>query len=189
MRSLLLAACVLSMAGPASAQDDEPRPFVSAEPMFRSTNRELTGVGNTAGVDVKVGLRPWRGIVQPLFQGGRLIDVTPALLIRHSFEPPFARQTSTWYGTAGLRVMPPNVWRFQPYAEAGGGVAHMNSEVETGANPFHVKQVVPVSTAGIGVDFRIGRHFTIDAGYQLHNFFGVASVQRRGPRLGFGVRF
>jgi hypothetical protein len=188
MRPLLLAACVLAVAGPASAQDAEPRPFVSAEPMWRSTNRELTGAGSAAGVDVKVGLRPW-GRVQPLFQGGRLLDVTPAGLIRQSIAPPFARQTSTWYGTAGLRVLPPNVWRFQPYAEAGAGVAHMNSEVETGANPFRVTQVVPVSTMGIGAELRVGRHFTIDAGYQLHTFFGDANVQRRGPRLGFGVRF
>jgi opacity protein-like surface antigen len=188
MRPLLLAACMLAMAGTASAQDDEPRPFVSAEPSFRWTNRELTGVGTTAGIDVKAGLRPW-GWVQPLVQGGRLIDVTPSALVRQSAGPGFAPQTSTWFATAGLRFLPPKLWRFQPYADAGWGVARMHSEVETGANPFHLTQVVPASTAGAGVDFRVARHFSIEAGYQLHNFFGDASVRRRGPRLGFGVRF
>lgn len=82
--------------------------MVSAEPSFRSTNRELTGVGTTAGIDVKAGLRPW-GWVQPLFQGERLIDVTPAALIRQSAGPGFARHSSTWFATAGIRFVPPKV--------------------------------------------------------------------------------
>jgi len=188
MRPIVLAACVLASAGTASAQDAEPQPFLSTELSARGTNREFTGVGPTVGLDVTFGARSWRGL-QPIVQGGRLIDVTPADLIRRSFGPGFARQTSTWYGAAGARFGLPGAWRFQPYAEGSAGVAHMDSEVETGANPFHVTQVVPLSTVGIGVDVRFGRHFTIDAGYKVQRFFGDADVMRHAPRVRFGVRF
>jgi len=187
MRPVLAAVCVLGFAATASAQQDEPRAFLSAEPSFRATNRELTGVGTTVGLDLTVGTRAWRGL-QPIFQGGRLIDVTPAELIRRSFAPPFARQTTTWYGAAGVRFLPPRVWWFQPYAESSAGAAHMDSEVES-ASPFHVSRVVPVLNLGAGAVLHLGQHFAIDAGYRVQGFFGDAEVERRGPRLAFGVRF
>jgi len=188
MRPLLLAACVLGLAGTASAQSAEPRPFLSAEPSFYAMNRELTGVGTMFGVDLTVGTRSWRGL-QPIFQGG-LIYITPADLIRRSFSgADFARQTSTWYGAAGVRFLPPRLWRFQPYAETTTGVAHMDSEVDSSGGLFHDRRVVPVTNLGAGAELRIGERFTIDAGYRTQNFFGSAQVQKRGPRLGFGVRF
>lgn len=187
MRAILLAACVLGVAGTAAAQDGEPRPFLSAEPAFRSVNGG-PGAGTSAfGLDVTVGTRAWRS-VQPIFQGGRLIDVVPADLIRITFEPPFARETNTWYGAAGARYLMPGLWRFQPYAEGTGGVAHMHSQV-VAASLFSDTRVVPVVNLGAGAEFRIGEHFAIDAGYRTQSFFGSASVDRRGPRLAFGVRF
>jgi hypothetical protein len=186
MRPILLAACVLASTGTALAQDGQPQPFLSTELSARAT--KLDGVEPAVGFDVTFGARSWRGL-QPIVQGGRLIDVTPADLIRRSSGPGFARQTNTWYGAAGARFGLPGAWRFQPYAEGSAGVAHMDSEVETGANPFHVRQVVPLSTFGVGVDVRFGRHFTIDAGYKVQRFFGDADVMRRAPRLRFGVRF
>lgn len=187
MRAILLAACVLGVAGTAAAQDGEPRPFVSAEPSFRAVNGG-PGAGTSAfGLDVTVGTRAWRS-VQPIFQGGRLIDVVPADLVRTTFAPPFARQTSTWYGAAGARYLTPRVWRFQPYAEGTGGVAHMQSQVYA-VSLFTDARVVPVVNLGAGAELRIGRYFTIDAGYRTQTFFGSADVQRRGPRLAFGVRF
>src|SRR5688500_4461270 len=114
MRPILLAISVLGLAGTAWAQTSETRPFLSAVPSFRAMNRETTGVGTTVGLDLTVGTRSWRGF-QPIFQGGRLIDVTPSDLIRRSFAgPDFARQTSTCYGAAGVRFLPPRLWRFQP---------------------------------------------------------------------------
>jgi opacity protein-like surface antigen len=189
MRPTLLAACVLGLAATVSAQSAEPRPFLSAEPSFRAMNRETTGVGTTVGLDLTVGTRSWRGL-QPIFQGGRLIDVTPADLIRRSFsQADFARQTSTWYGAAGVRYLPPRLWWFQPYAEVTSGAAHMNSEVDSSAGLFHVRRVAPVTNLGAGAELHLGQHFTIDAGYRKQAFFGSADVERRGPRLGFGVRF
>ncbi|HEV8397140.1 MAG TPA: hypothetical protein VGQ37_22815 [Vicinamibacterales bacterium] len=188
MRSILPAACVLASVGTASAQDGEPRPFLSAEPSFRATSRELTGAGTTIGLDLTVGTRGWRA-VQPIFHGGRLLDVTPADLIRRSIAPGFAKQTSTWYGAAGVRFLPPKVGWFQPYAEGTGGVARMDSEVDGSTGPFHVKRVVPLANIGLGAELRLGPRFTIDAGYRFQSFFGDANVGRRGPRLGFGVRF
>ena len=187
MRPIVLAACVLGVAVSASAQSAE-RPFLSGEPTFYATNRELTGVGTQVGFDLTAGTRSWKGL-QPIFQGGRLIDVHPADLIRQSIAPPFARHTSTWYGAAGARYLPPRVWKFQPYAEATTGAAHMNSEVETATSPVHVTRVVPVTAVGVGAELRLGQHFTIDAGYRRQGFFGDANVMRVGPRLGFGVRF
>lgn len=77
MRPMFLAACVLASAGTASAQDAEPQPFMSTELSARGHNRELIGLGPTVGFDVTFGARSWRGL-QPIVQGGRLIDVTPA---------------------------------------------------------------------------------------------------------------
>ena len=187
MRTILLAACVLGVAGTVAAQDGEPRPFVSAEPAFRSVNGGPDAGSSAFGLDVTVGTRAWRSL-QPIFQGGRLIDVVPADLVRTTFAPPFARQTSTWYGAAGARYLAPRVWRFQPYAEGTGGVAHMQSEVYA-VSLFTDTRVVPVVNLGAGAEFRIGEHFAIDAGYRKSSFFGSANVERRGPRLAFGVRF
>jgi hypothetical protein len=192
MRPMLLAACVIGLAGTAAAQE-AAAPFISGEPSFRATSREfreLTNVGNAIGLDVTVGTRSWRRL-QPIFQGGRLIDVTPADLLRRSFSspPPFARQTSTWYGAAGLRFLPPKVWRFQPYAETTGGAGRMHSQVESGAGYFSATHVAPVLNMGAGAELHLGRHFLIDAGYKRQLFFGSADVERRGPRLAFGVRF
>jgi hypothetical protein len=192
MRTLLLAACAIGVAGTTAAQDTAS-PFVSGEPSFRATSREfreLTNVGSAIGADLTVGTRSWRGL-QPIFQGGRLIDVTPADLLRRSFSapPPFARQTSTWYGAAGLRFLPPKVWRFQPYAESTGGAGRMHSQVESSDGYFNVTRTVPVWNMGAGAELHLGRHFLIDAGYKRQLFFGSADVERRGPRLAFGVRF
>ena len=186
MRLILVSVCLLASVGTASAQSSEQRAFLTAEPSFRATNQELTG-GSAVGLDLTVGTRAWRGL-QPIFQGGRLIDVTPADLIRRSFAPPFARQTTTWYGAAGVRFLPPRVWWFQPYAESSAGAAHMDSEVES-ASPFHVSRVVPVLNIGAGAVLHLGQHFAIDAGYRVQGFFGDAEVERRGPRLACGVGF
>jgi hypothetical protein len=188
MRPFLLAACVLVVAAPAFAQD-APRPFVSAEPSFRTTIQDVVVVDRAVGLDVTVGTRGWRR-VQPVFHGGRLIDVTPADLIpSFSFEPGVARHTSTWYGAAGARFLPPGLWRFQPYLETTGGVAHMKSEVLSTSGFFLRNHVAPMFNYGAGAELQIGDHFAIDAGYKWQNFLGDASVQRRGPRLAFGVRF
>jgi hypothetical protein len=58
----------------------------------------------------------------------------------------------------------PRVWRFQPYAEGTGGVAHMQSQVYA-VSLFTDARVVPVLNLGAGAEFRIGEHFAIDAGY------------------------
>jgi hypothetical protein len=187
MRAILLAACVLGVARTVAAQDGEPRPFVSAEPAFRAITAGALGRDFAFGLDVTVGMRAWKG-VQPIFQGGRLIDVAPADMIPQSFPPPFASSTNTWYGAAGARFLTPRVWRFQPYAEGTGGVAHMQSQV-VAASLFTDTRVVPVLNLGAGAEFRIGEHFAIDAGYRKSSFFGSASVERRGPRLAFVVRF
>ena len=187
MRPILMAAaCVLGLAGTAAAQDGAA-PFVSAEPSFRATNSSLTG-GNDFGLDLTVGLRSWKGL-QPIFQGGRLIDVHPADLIRGSSAGPFARQTSTGYLAAGVRFLTPRLWRFQPYAESTSGVGQMNSDVEAADGPFRTTRVMPVLNIAFGAEFPIGRHFTIDAGYRRQGFFGSANVMRVAPRLAFGVRF
>jgi len=187
MRAILLAACVLGVGGTAAAQDGEPRPFVSAEPAFRSVNGGPAAGSSAFGLDVTVGTRAWKSL-QPIFQGGRLIDVVPADLIRTTFAPPFAKETSTWYGAAGARYLMPRLWRFQPYAEGTGGVAQMHSQVFS-ASLYTDTRVVPVLNLGAGAEFRIGQHFSIDAGYRTQSFFGSADVERRGPRLAFGVRF
>jgi hypothetical protein len=187
LRAILLAACVFGVTGTAAAQDGEPRPFVSAEPAFRAVSGGPEGTNSAFGLDVTVGTRAWRS-VQPIFQGGRLIDVVPADLVRTTFAPPFARETSTWYGAAGARYLTPRLWRFQPYAEGTGGVAHMQAQVYADSL-FTDTRVVPVVNLGAGAEFRIGEHFAIDAGYRTQTFLGSASVQRRGPRLAFGVRF
>ena len=189
MRSLLLATCVLGVAATAAAQDRAGL-FVSAEPSFRAVaTGDVAGAGKDFGLDLTVGIaRSWKGL-QPIFQGGRLIDVHPADLIRHSFAPPFARETSTWYGAAGARFLAPRVWKFQPYAEATTGMAHMNSMVVTTESLFRMTRFAPVTNVGAGAELRLGQHFVIDAGYRKQGFFGDADVERRGPRLAFGVRF
>ena len=187
MRPFLLAACVLVVAAPVSAQN-APRPFLSAEPSVRTTTQDLVVVNQAVGLDLTVGTRGWRR-VQPIFHGGRLIDVTPADMYAIAFEPGVARETSTWYGAAGARFLPRGLWRFQPYAESTGGVAHMKSQVFSPSSLFLRSRVVPMVNYGAGAEFRIGDHFAIDAGYKWQNFLGDASVQRRGPRLAFGVRF
>jgi hypothetical protein len=190
MRSILIAAaCVLGLAATAAAQDGAGV-FVSAEPNFRSMSSTApTGPGTTFGLDLTVGIaRSWKGF-QPIFQGGRLIDVAPAELIPRSFPPSFASETSTWYGAAGARFLAPRVWRFQPYAEATTGVGHMNSKVVTTESLFRMTRFAPVTNVGAGAELRLGQHFVIDAGYRKQGFFGDADVERRGPRLAFGVRF
>ena len=186
MRALVLAVCVFGGAGTAAAQDGEPRPFLSGEPSFARS--ELTGSGNLVGFDLTLGTKAWRA-VQPIFQGGRLVDVMPAdFVLDPVLAQAFSRRTSTWYGAAGARFLTPRVWWFQPYAETTAGVAHMDSQA-VAASLFQVSRVVPVVNMAAGAEFRIGKHFTIDAGYRTQSFYGDASVTRVGPRLGFGVRF
>ncbi|HET9267248.1 MAG TPA: hypothetical protein VFO31_03760 [Vicinamibacterales bacterium] len=47
----------------------------------------------------------------------------------------------------------------------------------------------PAGAARAGAELHIGELFAIDAGYRRSSFFGSASVERRGRRLAFGVRF
>jgi opacity protein-like surface antigen len=165
MRHLLFVMCAVGCAATAAAQDSGPRPFITAE---LTAARLIDGAtrSTSIGFDASVGGPSVRGfqLFGEFGQGFGVGNGNPAS-----------------YATGGVRHSWPSLWRFRPYVDTGAGVARMAFDGQ--------RALVPLFSVGAGSHVRLTRHFTLDAGYRIHRFFGDADGRRAHPTLGLGVTF
>jgi len=177
----------------------------------RAQNGQIQGFGGLTFGEVTSSTTFGGGFAVPLgdnlqiiAEGGRMVDVLPALAGTIIDFTPIDFGVSAYYGEAGIRVLAPSHRAVRPYAEATAGFARLRGTLDgTGADGIVntalglLDRNEPMLGVGGGVIVQGGPMF-VDLGYRYKKIYASDSLQAlltggdfsvNQVRFGVGVRF
>jgi opacity protein-like surface antigen len=189
---------------PTAADDAKGYAEVVAQSAFGNVTSQ--SFGGEVGFAIRPGL-------QVYVEGGYVRDTTPSSLSASAQAiagdisakaggASYSVKQPVTFGIAGLKyLLPVDQSRFSPYLMVGGGAARVEKDVTFTVASGQVSDYVTIGndlagsetkgmiSAGVGVDWAVGKNFIVDLQYRFGHVFTTDGLNINRAGAGFGVRF